>query len=104
MKNILTEAAAVDEVLTVHRQEEIRKAQESLAQRVDRLTVLLYVVAAVTAIIELLDMEAVREVIKHHPIGPDKQTSWLGAWTLLLASLLGLALIRLYRILINAGE
>ena len=96
MKNIMTEVAAVDEVLELDRQKELddvnaemTASQNNLAKRVDKLTFLLYGLTAATLIVALLDSETVRHLIT----GDSKYHSFVWGWDLVwgvvLAVLLG---------------
>jgi len=98
MKNILTEVAAVDEVLELEHQkvrqqelQDLTNAQFGLSVTVDRLTRLLYWVAAVTLIIEFLSNDTVRESIKDFSAFPRYIWRVDAVWTVILLLVLSIA-------------
>ncbi len=111
MRNILTEADAVDAVLSAHEQlrlektdNEHKRRSSALGERVDRLTVLLYLVAGATLIVALIDSEAVRELIRHEPAGRHIEAPWFWEWSLFWVSIAGLAIAGFYHKLMKSCE
>ena len=99
MKDILTEVAALDEVLDLDRQRELAENQKNLAERVDRLTILLYVMAAATFVVAFLDTETVRKSIERNPTFHP----FIWKWSLLWAAVMGLALSLIYFTIVRGG-
>jgi hypothetical protein len=95
MKNIMTEVAAVDEVLELDRQKEmdlqnaiLTRSQNKLARRVDKLTILLYVLTAATFIVAFLDSDTFRNMISGDGHYHDFMPMYDALGTIVLAAIL----------------
>ena len=95
LENIMTEAKAVNDILASH-------SQLRLAERVDRLTILLFLAAFVTIIVASLDMGIVSDTLR--AVEKPEESPWFWPWTIFWASLFGLIGFVVYRLVVRAKD